>query len=84
MAVDIVKRQLYVGEPRAKVRKDLGDPNGYFFSDTIYAYQIERYTEEKRESWQIVFIPDKELKNVQSVKIHKSCCYKEPSWLMPD
>ncbi len=40
MAVDIVKKNLYVGKPMKLVRKELGDPDSYFFSDTIYAYKI--------------------------------------------
>lgn len=35
MAVDIVKRSLYVGKNRKVVRQELGDPDSYFFSDTI-------------------------------------------------
>lgn len=80
MAVDIVKRHLYVGQDRKKVRQELGDPTGYFFSDTIYAYQIEEYSETKKESWQLVFIPDKDLKRVADVKIHKKCCYETAEW----
>lgn len=80
MAVDIVKRRLYVGQDRRKVRDELGEPTGYFFSDTIYAYQIEEYSETKKEAWQLVFIPDKDLKNVADVKIHKKCCYETPEW----
>lgn len=80
MAVDIVKRRLYVGQDRKKVREELGDPTGYFFSDTIYAYQIEEYSETKKEAWQLVFIPDTDLKRVADVKIHKKCCYETPEW----
>ncbi len=80
MAVDIVKRRLYVGLDRKKVRDELGEPTGYFFSDTIYAYQIEEYSESKKEAWQLVFIPDEDLRKVADVKIHKKCCYETPEW----
>ena len=80
MAVDAVKRRLYVGQDRKKVRGELGEPTGYFFSDTIYAYQIEEYSESKKEAWQLIFIPDKDLKKVVDVKIHKKCCYETPEW----
>lgn len=80
VAVDVVKRHLYVGQDRKKVRQELGEPTGYFFSDTIYAYQIEEYSETKKEAWQLVFIPDKDLKRVADVKIHKKCCYETPEW----
>lgn len=78
MAVDIVKNNIYVGKSMLLVRKELGDPDSYFFSDTIYAYKIMPYPGEKKEIWHLVFIPDDKLENVKEVKIHKKCCYKSP------
>lgn len=78
MAVDIIKKNRYVGKPMALVRKELGDPDSYFFSDTIYAYKIMPYPGEKKEIWHLIFIPDKNLQNVKEVKIHKKCCYLLP------
>lgn len=43
MAADIVTKNLYVGKPMKLVRSELGDPDSYFFSDTIYAYKIMPY-----------------------------------------
>jgi hypothetical protein len=31
--------------------------------------------------WQLVFIPDKNLRKVMDVKIHKKCCYETPEWV---
>lgn len=76
MAVDILKNNRYVGKDRKVVRDELGDPDSYFFSDTIYAYKIMPFPGEGNEIWHIVFIPDKNLKKVKEVKIHKKCCYK--------
>jgi hypothetical protein len=76
MAVDIVKRSLYVGKSRKTVRQDLGDPDSYFFSDTIYAYKIMPFPGVDKEIWHLVFIPDDKLEKVKEVKIHKKCCYK--------
>ncbi len=76
MAVDIIKRSLYVGEDRKNIRKSLGDPDSYFFSDTIYAYKIMPFPGENKEIWHLVFIPDSKLEKVKEVKIHKKCCYK--------
>ena len=76
MAVDIVKRSLYVGKSRKDVRGELGDPDSYFFSDTIYAYKIMPFPGENKEIWHLVFIPDDKLEKVKEVKIHKKCCYK--------
>lgn len=76
MAVDIVKRSLFVGKSRKDVRRDLGDPDSYFFSDTIYAYKIVPFPGENKEIWHLVFIPDDKLEKVKEVKIHKKCCYR--------
>ena len=78
MAVDIVKKNLYVGKPMKLVRQELGDPDSYFFSDTIYAYKIMPFPGENKENWHLVFIPDENLEKVKEVKIHKKCCYKLP------
>jgi hypothetical protein len=78
MAVDIAKRSLYVGKSRKIVREELGDPDSYFFSDTIYAYKIMPFPGENKEIWHLVFIPDDKLEKVKEVRIHKKCCYKSP------
>lgn len=78
MAVDIVKKNLYVGKPMKLVRQELGDPESYFFSDTIYAYKIMPFPAENKETWHLIFIPDENLEKVKEVKIHKKCCYKLP------
>ncbi|MCB0349641.1 MAG: hypothetical protein KDD38_00565 [Bdellovibrionales bacterium] len=71
MAVDIVKRSLYVGKSRKNVRRELGDPDSYFFSDTIYAYKIMPFPGRGKENWHLVFIPDDNLENVKEVRIQK-------------
>ena len=78
MAVDIINRSLYVGKSRKAVRQELGDPDSYFFSDTIYAYKIMPFPGENKENWHLIFIPDEKLEKVKEVKIHKKCCYKLP------
>jgi hypothetical protein len=81
MASEIIERKLYVGQNRRKVREELGDPDGYFFSDTIYAFQIQEYSDSKKEAWQIVFIPNEDLTKVKEVRVHKKCCYDTPDWV---
>jgi hypothetical protein len=76
MAVDIVSRNLYVGQSMKLVREELGDPDSYFFSDTIYAYKIMPFPGENKEIWHLVFIPDDKLEKVKEVRIHKKCCYR--------
>lgn len=81
MAVDIILTKHFLGKSiLADVRRELGTPDNYFFSDTIIAYEIEPPNKNEEESWELVFIPDKTLKFVKEVKIHKRCCYSQPSW----
>lgn len=75
MAVDLIKNKKYINSYILDVRKEMGDPDSYFFSDTILAYEITP-PEENKEQWQIIFIPDDNLSRVKEVKIHKKCCYK--------
>ena len=77
MAVDIISRSYYVGKPRKMVREELGDPDSYFFSDTIYAYKIIPFPGAGKENWHLVFIPDDKLEKIKEVKIHKKCCYAD-------
>lgn len=77
MATDAIKRNIYVGTDMLLIRKIMGTPNSYFFSDTIYAYKITEPAANK-ESWQLIFIPDENLEKVKEVKIRKKCCYKSP------
>ncbi len=75
MAVNLLEKKSYVNGPMSKVRTEIGTPDSYFFSDTIYAYEITP-PEENKEQWQLVFIPDDKLEKVKEIKIHKKCCYK--------
>jgi len=80
MAAHAVDGKSFAGQDMLKVREQMGDPDSYFFSDTIYAYMITSNAKPKQESWQLVFIPDENLKKVADVKIHKKCCYEVPEW----
>lgn len=77
MAANAIKIKKFVGKDMLEVRKELGVPNSYFFSDTIFAYAITESTE-NREAWHLIFVPDEKLEKVKEVKIHKKCCYKSP------
>lgn len=74
MAVDLLNSQELRGKKMGDIRTLLGDPDGYFFSDTILAYKIQTQKETPKESWQMVIIPDEDLLNVKEIKIHKRCC----------
>ena len=75
MAVNLLEKKSYVNGLMSKVRAEIGAPDSYFFSDTIYAYEITP-PEENKEQWQLIFIPDDKLEKVKEIKIHKKCCYK--------
>jgi hypothetical protein len=75
MAVYLLEKKSYVNWPMSKVRAEIGAPDSYFFSDTVYAYEITP-PEESKEQWQLIFIPDDKLEKVKEIKIHKKCCYK--------
>jgi hypothetical protein len=77
MAADAINKNLFVGTDMISVRKLLGTPDSYFFSDTIYAYKITEPAADK-ESWQLIFVPDEKLEKVKEIKIRKKCCYKSP------
>lgn len=40
MAVGLLEKKVYVNGLMSKVRAEIGAPDSYFFSDTIYAYEI--------------------------------------------
>ncbi len=80
MATDAIQKNVFVNQKMSLVREKMGDPDSYFFSDTIYAYKITRQKSVKDEAWHLVFIPDKELEKVAEVKVHKKCCYPTPPW----
>ncbi len=77
MAVYALKVSSFVGKDMLQVRKEMGTPDSYFFSDTIFAYQITQ-PEKNKESWHLIFIPDEKLEKVKEIKIHKKCCYISP------
>ncbi|MBX3022857.1 MAG: hypothetical protein KF799_14375 [Bdellovibrionales bacterium] len=80
MAVGAITSGALKGQDMLKVREQMGDPNSYFFSDTLYAYMISESQKTGQETWHLVLIPDADLKKVADVKIHKKCCYKTPDW----
>ena len=77
MSFNLIMKKTYINKAMSKVRAEMGTPDSYFFSDTIYAYEITP-PEENKEQWQLIFIPDDKLEKVKEIKIHKKCCYKSP------
>ncbi len=73
MAADLVQKRSLIGKPLKSIQQLLGAPDGYFENKGIPAYIISPETN-KRDTWQLVFFPDKDWKMVDEVKIHKNCC----------
>lgn len=74
MAFDLLKQQKrYVGKSATEIRNELGDWDGYYFTDIFPAYLIEIAPTHDKDSWQIVFFLDRS-KKVEEVAVHKNCC----------
>jgi hypothetical protein len=74
MAASLVSSKVLVGASLVSVIEKLGPSTGYYFSDMIPAYAIGDLRHGRTETWQIIFIPDRESKVVNEIKIHKKCC----------
>lgn len=77
MACSILKSvKTFVGKDRSDIRKELGDHDGFYFSDMFPAYMIETAKERGQDSWQIVFMLNNKQK-VSEIIVHKNCCDKK-------
>ena len=74
MVVSLLESKEFIGIGLQEVKLTLGEPDGYFQNDQIPAYFLTRPEKDKKEIWQVVFIPDSDWKKVKEVKIHKNCC----------
>ena len=81
MAVDLVKNKKLIGKDILFLRKQLGEPDGYLFSDAVIGYLIQPVDKENKDSWQMVLIPNKEHTKLSEIKINKKCCFKKPDWV---
>jgi hypothetical protein len=73
MAADLVLKKIFAGKPLKAVAELLGPPDGYFENKGIPAYIISQDVTNK-DLWQLIFLPDKDWKKVDEVRIHKNCC----------
>jgi hypothetical protein len=74
MAAELLANQkLYIGIDRADIRKRLGGFDGHYFSDMFPTYMIERAKDRDQDSWQIVFLLDRE-ERISEIVVHKNCC----------
>ncbi len=63
----------YVGMHRREIEPLFGNPTGYYETELHPAYLIEAAKTGAQDSWQIVFLIDRDLK-VSEVVVHKNCC----------
>ncbi len=73
MAASLIKLKKYIGKSVEEVRNQLGDPDGYYFSDVYPAYIIEEGQTRDQDTWQIVFLLNQK-RLVTGVIVHKNCC----------
>ena len=74
MACSLLKNQDdYVGIDMREIEQLFGDPRGYFISESHPAYLIETAKTKKDNSWQIVFMTNRDAK-VTKIIVHKNCC----------
>lgn len=74
MAYSILKNKKdFIGKSVADIREQFGTADGFYFADVFPAYMIQRGKSSSEESWQIVFLLDKE-RRVDDVIVHKNCC----------
>jgi hypothetical protein len=73
MAADLILKKIFIGKPLKSAIELLGPPDGYFENDGIPAYLISSDLN-KKDTWQLIFLPDKDWKKIDEIKIHKNCC----------
>ncbi len=74
MACSLLKNpKPMLGKDILEIRGLLGDHDGYYFSDMYPAYLIQIGKNHSEESWQVVFMIDKN-EDVKGVVVHKNCC----------
>ncbi|MDE0152098.1 MAG: hypothetical protein OXK80_06375 [Bdellovibrionales bacterium] len=74
MACSLLKNQnKYYGIERHKIREIFGAYSGHYFKDVIPAYLIESAKTKDQDTWQIVFLSDKNYK-IARIIVHKNCC----------
>lgn len=75
MTANLLTRQAqFRGKDTLEVRELLGPFSGHYFSESYPTYLIQKGTETKPESWQVVFLIDRQSK-VKDIIVHKNCCY---------
>ena len=76
IACDLLKNQnQFKGFDLLKLRNTLGGHDGFYFTDAFPAYMIYSASSSNENSWQIVFLLNRE-KKVDEIVVHRNCCEK--------
>ncbi len=67
------KKDLFIGKPAIEIRELLGPNEGYYFTDIYPVYFIQEGKDHTEDTWQIVFLIDRNEK-VAEIIVHKNCC----------
>ncbi len=73
MAHSLMNSKKLRGLTATEVRKILGNFDGHYFSESYPTYLIQVAQQKGEESWQLVFLIDKNRKT-KDVIVHKNCC----------
>ena len=74
MACALLKNQDdFIGMHHLQIQSLFGDHTGYHDTEVVPTYLIEVAATEAQETWQIVFLLDRDRK-VSDVVVHKNCC----------
>ena len=63
----------YHGIERHKIREIFGPYSGHYFKDVIPTYLIDVAKDRDQDTWQIVFLSDRNYK-IANIIVHKNCC----------
>lgn len=73
MVSTLMRTNPFKGKSYKEVKAALGPSDGYYFSDYYPAYLIQEGWADGKDTWQVVFMLDKN-RNVEDVILHKNCC----------
>ena len=74
MACSLLRSQDdYAGMPVSEIRRLFGEFEGHFWNEVQPTYLIEIAETKADDSWQIVFLHDRE-RRVTTIVVHKNCC----------
>lgn len=78
MAASLLKKQKELkGKSVQSIRELLGPNDGFYFTDVYPAYFIQIGKNHSEETWQIVFLLDRE-RRIDEIIVHKNCCDSSP------